>query len=163
MKYDKEGRELPDDTPVEVPLRFRQVAGNGDILQSMLQRLREEQEKEIAETAGEVLGEGEEPEMFDLPTKYELDHDAEERALLYAENAERIRQRELARGKKEKRYGEGYGEGSEGGRGEEEIGSRRSRGGRSGSKRAALGAGEEGESGEDSSGASGDSEGEGRR
>lgn len=95
MKYDKEGRELPDDTPVEVPLRFRQVAGNGDILQGMLQRLREEQEKEVAETSGEFFGE-EVEEFFDLPTRYELDHDAEERSLLFAENAARIKARRRA-------------------------------------------------------------------
>lgn len=105
MKYDKQGRELPDDTPVEVPLRFRQTAGNGDILQAMMQRLREEQEKEIAETSQEFAGD-EEPEVFDLPTRYELDHDAEERALLFAENAEKIRRRELSR-KKEKQDEDG--------------------------------------------------------
>lgn len=90
MKYDKQGRELPDDTPVEVPLRFRGHAGNEDILQAMLVRLREEQEKEAEESIGEFNGE-EPVELFDLPTRYELDHDAEERALLYSENAERIR------------------------------------------------------------------------
>lgn len=95
MKYDKQGRELPDDTPVEIPLRFKHQAGNMDVLQQMMVRLREEQEKEELETVGEFNGD--EPlELFDLPTKYELDHDVEEEALLFAENAERIRKRRRA-------------------------------------------------------------------
>lgn len=114
MKYDKQGREMPDDTPVEVPLRFRGGAQSVDVLTEMMKRLKEDQEKELEETAAEFGGQ-EEEEYFDLPTRYELDHDAEERALTFAAAGEKMVARNRAR-EKEKRENRVDGAGQEGDR-----------------------------------------------
>lgn len=127
MKYDKQGRELPDGTPVEVPLKFRNMGGSDDILTGMLQRLREEQEKEVAETGGEVLGEEGPVEMFDLPTRYELDQEADERSELFLREDAKIRaRRRAAQGEDdENRPDESGSEGDRGGAGRNDRKSRK--------------------------------------
>lgn len=86
-KHDTEGREILDDTPVEVPLRFRHVrVSRVDELRSLLDRVREDQERDDP-----MFGDdGEEAELGDLPTQYELNHQIEEESLTFVTNAERM-------------------------------------------------------------------------
>lgn len=89
MAHNAKGEELPDDTPVEVPLRFRgQHAQTADELMVLIQRLNAEQ----ASTGDEDdMVDYEEAELGDLPSPYELDHDVEERTVMYARNVERMK------------------------------------------------------------------------
>lgn len=101
MKYDKEGREMPDDTPVEVPLKFRRGAVDRvDDLKVLLERLKDDQEESAEMDFGPQ--EDGDIELGDLPSRYELDHEAEERALTFSRNAERmIARRKYRRSTKE--------------------------------------------------------------
>lgn len=68
MRYDEEGRELPDDTPVEVPLKFRRAIPEHERIKEYV---RTELSRQAAEVGDETFEEANDfdvdDDMFEVP------------------------------------------------------------------------------------------------
>lgn len=75
MKFDDYGRELPDDTPIEIPLRFKRVANLTDRIR---ETIREELSRAAQSQGFETFEEQDDFEIgddYDPRSRYELDDD----------------------------------------------------------------------------------------
>lgn len=73
MKYDEHGRELPDPTPIEIPVRFR---GRPESLTDQIRRMvRNELSEAAARSGHETFAEANDFDVddeVDVPTRYEI-------------------------------------------------------------------------------------------
>lgn len=79
MKFDERGRELPDPTPIDVPLNWKRPPSMQDLIK---QHIRVEMSRQAADTGMETFEEADDFEVDEDPdplSQYELREMAEER------------------------------------------------------------------------------------
>lgn len=91
MKYDKFGRELPDPTPIEVPLHLR---GREPTLAELVAMHVRREMAQVDGGAEELFSDAEAEDIEDLPSRYEVDANVEEEVESAVRHSRRARRKD---------------------------------------------------------------------